>query len=68
MYNYNTEKGNFTPHHSIHLHGHGFVVMSVGFGPLNAGQGTNNPDIVCDSASCASASWNKSRNVYVMQS
>jgi len=68
MFNYNTEIVNYVPHHTIHLHGHGFAVMSMGFGPLDVDEGLNNPDIVCDTPSCAAASWNKSRDVYVMQS
>jgi len=68
MFNHNIEKVNFTPHHHIHLHGHGFTVMSVGFGLPNVNDGRSNPDIVCDSTICAAASWNKSRDMYVIQS
>jgi len=69
MVNYNHEN---TAHHAIHMHGHGFAVMSVGYGPQNVDGGRTpagviNPEIVCDSALCAAASWNKSRDVYVIQ-
>jgi len=55
----------FSPHHTAHLHGHGFAVMAMGFGqPKVTAEGYNdNPDIVCDSKICAAASWNKSRDV-----
>jgi len=67
MLNYHDEA---MTHHSIHLHGHGFAVMSMGYALQNVddGQSLNNPDIVCGSSSCSTASWNKSRDVYVMQS
>jgi len=52
--------------HSIHMHGHGFAVMYMGYEPEHGDEGRNNPDIVCDTPSCAAASWNKSRDVYVM--
>jgi len=70
MYNYNVNKlRNIYQHHSIHMHGHGLAVMSMGFrSPYAQQKDRNNPDIVCESSSCASASWNKSRDVYVTQS
>jgi len=64
--NYNHEDITNTAPHSIHLHGHGFAVMSVGHQPQNV-HNVFNPDIVCDSLWCAAASWNKSRDVYAMQ-
>ena len=66
MLSYNVQKLNFTPHQTIHLHGHGFAVMSMGFGLPNATGLNYNPDIVCHSTICAAASWNKSRDVYVI--
>ena len=65
--NYNIQQLNFTPHQTVHLHGHGFAVMSMGFGLPNVTGLNYNPDIVCDSTICAAASWNTSRDVYAMQ-
>ena len=58
-------------HHAVHLHGHGFAVLSVGYGLQNAEdgrrpEGLRNPDIVCEAPLCTAASWNQSRDVYVM--
>jgi len=53
----------YSPHHSIHLHGHGFAVMAIEFDLPNVDEGVNNSDIVCDSTICAAASWNMSRDV-----
>jgi len=53
----------FSPHHSIHLHGHGFAVMAMGFERLDVDEGVNNSDIVCDSTLCAVPSWNTSRDL-----
>jgi len=68
MFNYSPVKVSITPPHAIHMHGHGLAVMSMGYKPQHGDESRNNPDIVCDSSKCTSASWNESRDVYVMQS
>ena len=68
MYNYSPVYVNNTPPHAIHMHGHAFAVMYMGYKPQTGVEVRNNPDIVCDSPTCAAANWNKSRDVYVMQS
>ena len=54
----------FTAHHNIHLHGHSFAVMKVGFPSFNETTGLQmdpNDDVICDSTACAHASWNGQR-------
>jgi len=68
MFSYSPENATNKLHHSAHLHGHGFAVISVGYKPQDGDEDRNNPDIVCESTLCSAASWNKSRDVYVTQS
>jgi len=55
--------------HSVHLHGHGFAILSVSYGLQNEDgrrpEGLANPDIVCEAPMCAAAGWNQSDDVYV---
>ena len=46
--------------HPIHLHGHHFQVVAVGYGSYFTSNGTlraRNPDVVCSDDKCSSPSW-----------
>jgi len=58
-------------HHSLHLHGHSFAVMTMGYGPQNSDTAKRplsqfNQDIVCDTPKCAAARWNNSHDTCVI--
>ena len=58
------DKSRAKRHHPIHLHGHSFHVLKVGFGEYNASSGlykSPNKDIHCSTSYCNQPEWsNKS--------
>ena len=62
-----SEGGGFT--HPIHLHGHHFHVLEVGYGyyfPNNGSLKRHSFDVGCDDAYCSSPAWNTSRRTFPM--
>ena len=54
----------FVGHHPMHLHGHNFAVVAVGYPSYNRTTGlwsSPNPDVVCESAVCRSPLWHGAR-------
>lgn len=54
----------FLGHHAMHLHGHSFAVMAMGFPDYNTTTGVwtrANDDVICDTDLCAHVSWNGQR-------
>jgi len=69
--NYDSADSISEAHHTIHLHGHSYAVLTMGYGPQNSDTGKRplsqvNQDIVCDTPKCAAARWNNSRDTYVI--
>lgn len=52
------DPANLPSHHAVHVHGHAFAVLALGFGMTrNAASVAPNPDISCDGALCSSPRW-----------
>ena len=57
--------GGFT--HPIHLHGHHFQVVAIGYGTYNQSNGfllSSRRDLVCDDSLCSSPRWNGNSPIY----
>lgn len=56
---------NLPSHHAVHVHGHAFAVLALGFGTTrnHTSEGmavSPNPDISCDGALCSTPRWTRS--------
>lgn len=54
------DSGNQPSHHSVHIHGHAFAILGLGFGIRNASNGiivSPNTDISCDGSVCSNPDW-----------
>ena len=58
--NYNPVDTDDLEHHPIHMHGHNFAVLAMGYPTFNSTTGRHigsNPDVECSNQLCSKASW-----------
>ena len=58
--NYNFVDSDDLEHHPIHMHGHNFAVLAMGYASFDSStgrQGNANPDVKCSNILCSKAAW-----------
>ena len=65
LVNYNPAVPTLLAHHPIHMHGHNFAVLAMGYASFNNTTGvhlSDNEDVVCNSQLCTRPAWRDGRS------
>ena len=65
LVNYNPRIPTLLAHHPIHMHGHNFAVLAMGFASFNHTNGVHlndNEDIECNNPQCTRPAWRDGRS------